>query len=167
MHAFTNSAGCDSVVNLFLTVQKIDVNLQKKDESLQASGGYYYKWYQCPEWEELGSSEDSYLPDHLGEYRVVGYKGGCTDTSDCVYFDGGTVSLNYPNPFLNDVWISILYEDPVDIRLFDNQGRILFKETDIPDKFYELDFRVTHGIYYLNVQNANFSKTFKLLKVGQ
>lgn len=107
--SLTTSAGCDSTVNLVVSIVNVDVVVSKTDSTLTASApDASYQWINCADNSPIdGATGQSFTPEVSGEYAVVITVGqGCVDTSECTIVDifnsisdAFTIQLNaYPNP---------------------------------------------------------------------
>lgn len=107
--SFTSSVGCDSTVNLVVSIVNVDVAVTKMDSTLTASAtDASYQWIDCADNSPIdGATAQSFTPVGSGEYAVVIVNAaGCVDTSECVVVDifnsisdAFTIQLNaFPNP---------------------------------------------------------------------
>ena len=83
---FSNIHGCDSIVNLDLTVQTVDASVSQSGFTLTAhASDADYKWLNCAdEYSNIvGETNQSYTATKSGSYAVEITQGNCADTSDC------------------------------------------------------------------------------------
>ncbi len=76
--------GCDSIINLNLTINTVNNNITQTGITLTATAGYTYKWLNCATNSLIpGAVSQSYTPAVSGSYAVIVTNNGCTDTSIC------------------------------------------------------------------------------------
>ncbi|UTW63838.1 T9SS type A sorting domain-containing protein [bacterium SCSIO 12741] len=114
-YTLTNKSGCDSVVTLDLTIQKVDTQITRVGDTLHAlaQGLAYFQWLDCDSNYKAipGASHSKFAPSKPGQYAVAINQNWCFDTTSCsTYFpsDNGTnvdelrterpVFNAYPNP---------------------------------------------------------------------
>ncbi len=85
----TNVNGCDSVVQLNLTVIETETGISITDSSLKASlAADGYQWVDCiANFRAIeGATSQVYLPNQSGDYAVITFQETCIDTSQCALF---------------------------------------------------------------------------------
>jgi len=108
--------GCDSIINLHLTINNPDVSVfQFINTLVSATSGATYQWINCDSASLItGEISQQFTPAKTGSYAVIVTKNGCTDTSDC----NSVVVLNvdefyksgfrvYPNPTVDELVIEV------------------------------------------------------------
>jgi hypothetical protein len=115
-HTVTNTAGCDSVVTLNLTVNPVNVNVSNNSPTLTADAfGATYQWIDCDDNSPIsGETNQSFEATTNGNFAVIVTIDNCSDTSDCQEVNNvGTLELDladdivlFPNP--NDGKFQIL-----------------------------------------------------------
>lgn len=93
----SNSAGCDSVVQLTLTGLIVDTSVTQNGATLTANHvGTYYQWLDCNNGYAPvpGAGSQTFAATANGTYAVLVLQGGCYDTSGC--HTVSTVGLNSP-----------------------------------------------------------------------
>ncbi|MFN4235096.1 MAG: immunoglobulin domain-containing protein [Bacteroidia bacterium] len=170
---FTATAGCDSVVQLNLTVNSLpNVNVSINGNQLEATSGFVsYQWY----FNGLpinGATSNVYIPIQSGSYYVeVEDLNGCQNLSEIVDYNLTGINENalgsleiYPNPARDIVWIKS--DASTQIIISDLSGRII-KEIKIENELkLELsDF--SNGIYLVNYLNNKGTAGFKKLVVNK
>ncbi len=103
-----NFAGCDSIIEIELTIKSVDTQVQKNGNQLTANTGpAVYQWIECSSGPISGATAQSYNVISNGSYAVIITQNGCTDTSACFDFTNvgiAPISLNrpqinvFPNP---------------------------------------------------------------------
>ena len=106
----TSQHGCDSVVNLDLTVVSIDAGVSVQNDSILAhEEDATYQWLDCQNGyiPVPGETARLFVANESGNYAVEITLGTCRDTSECVVVTVGPTGLNeqaaspfsiYPNP---------------------------------------------------------------------
>ncbi|HIA36429.1 MAG TPA: T9SS type A sorting domain-containing protein [Flavobacteriales bacterium] len=113
-----NTAGCDSVVTLNLTIDTVDVSVSQTDSVLTANdSSATYQWLNCNNGfaPVSGAVYQSFTPSAIGNYAVEVQKNGCVDTSACYSVTALMVKPNYfdasllisPNPTSGKVYIDL------------------------------------------------------------
>jgi hypothetical protein len=159
--------GCDSIVNLVLTIINVEAIINVNGFTLSTTQPYdTYQWLLNNQ-AITGATQGSYTVPSNGSYRVVvGLASGCTDTSD-VYVVNNVTGINdingigkqihvYPNPS-ND-YIRINSPVAINTVLTSLDGRTVFQNTNtttIPVK------ELNNGVYFLRIMD----KEGRLIKV--
>ena len=109
-----NVFGCDSVVNLDLSVIQLNTEIQLDDITLTAaSGADTYQWFDCDDDIDIvGATNQSFSPSLTGNYGVRISQDGCNAESNCIFIVISStrelhnigVSL-YPNPVSDKIII--------------------------------------------------------------
>ncbi|MFI5171831.1 MAG: SBBP repeat-containing protein [Chitinophagales bacterium] len=176
--AYLNSMfGCDSIINLSLTVNEIDVSTYTLDTSLiaQASGAAY-QWVDCLDGYLAieGATDQSFTPEYASEFAVIINQNGCVDTSACFAvgpadfinnFSEITVML-YPNPASQSIMIKTsipIYDATLEIKnLF---GETVFIKTKFNPATEMFDISgLAPGFYLLHLHNIRIDKTVTVIK---
>ncbi len=78
--------GCDSVINLTLSINELDLGISQDGTTLIANTtGASYQWLDCNDNSVIdGATERSYTGTEGVSYAVIVDDGYCSDTSDCV-----------------------------------------------------------------------------------
>src|SRR6185436_13031654 len=94
---FPLAAGCDSVVELNLTVTAVDTSVSQNGSSLTSNlAGATYQWLDCNNGMAVigGATSQTYSPPANGNYAVAVTANNCTDTSACHLVTGVGISEN-------------------------------------------------------------------------
>ncbi|UKN01210.1 T9SS type A sorting domain-containing protein [Paracrocinitomix mangrovi] len=165
-----SSAGCDSTIQLNLTINQTDLFVIQSQQNLTASQfGANYQWINCATQSAIsGATNQSYIATQNGDYAVIIELNGCTDTSACYTVSGmGTDELEkfsvniFPNPAKDMVHIQLTEKyDFINLELRDLSGRLVFESTYNNTSKIELATPFTKGIYLLNISidGENLSK---------
>ena len=169
-----NSAGCDSVITVNLTINNPDTTVAVSGFILTASAvSAQYQWLDCNKNMEAinGATNQTFVPTANGNYAVEVTQNGCTDTSACFAVVGVGIDeqsifseLNfYPNP--NNGTLNFDFGDlkQVAITIHDLNGKMVYQELGITNQNHQLTFQAAPGIYVLEVQSEGISKTYKLI----
>ena len=147
-------AGCDSIITIDLSFN-IDTSVTVYFYGLVSNETYAsYQWIDCDNSNEPipGATEQSFYPFMDGTYAVIVSKGGCTDTSNCLfhkYYDVPEYSTDdlkvYPIP-TNGI-LRIEADNITKIEIRDLQGRQVYSGTES-----EVDLsNLPNGIYIVSV----------------
>lgn len=109
MDTIPNIAGCDSIIQINLTIDTVDISVTQTLNDLTANAiGATYQWVDCNNSFTILSGETNQIMPYSvpGDFAVIVSENGCTDTSACyvVVVTGieQNVSSNeiqlYPNP---------------------------------------------------------------------
>ena len=175
----TTAAGCDSVLEIQVTIKSINKGLSMQGKKLRSkANGASYQWFKCiNEYSPIPSAiGQEFVPTESGDYAVAIQKNGCRDTSECISFNSLGNSAKkaidehlyqvFPNPFNDYFQLSSSDKALVNIELLNSLGqRVLTKNAVAIDSEIELD--LPSGIYYLKIQpsgNQNESQIFRLIK---
>jgi len=169
-----NSAGCDSIISINLTIDTVDNSTNQNGNILSANALVSaYKWLDCNKnYAEIpGEVNQFYTPIVIGNYAVEVTTDGCVDTSDCI----NVVSLGsndfktdmpmhvYPNPS-NGVF-SLESDLKLDnIRVHDLYGKLVFS-TRVNQKITLIDLsNLDNGVYFLQAANYELNLNMKIIK---
>jgi hypothetical protein len=160
-HTISNTAGCDSVVTLDLTINTVDVSVTVNSITLTATlSGASYQWVDCANSYAIiaGETNQSFTPTVNGDYAVIIDDGVCMDTSICYNINGvginetrNTSSVNiYPNPTKGKMTIEC--KDMEKVEVIDITGKLVYE--------------ITVSCNILNIDIASFSKGAYFVKVS-
>lgn len=164
----TNSAGCDSVITLNLTINTVDSSVVINGNVLTASlTGVMYQWINCGNANAIIPNEtnQSFTALTSGTYAVIITQNGCSDTSACFTFTSVGMAENafgsqikiYPSPGKGILIIEGDFQEQINITLTDVSGKqVLSKIEDGLTRKYELNTEsLSNGMYLLKIQGAN------------
>jgi len=176
------NVGCDSIIELQLTVSSITNTVSQSSAILQtAASGSAYQWIDCATNTTITNATNStYQPTQSGNYAVAVTYGNCIDTSSCFAFS--TVGL--PSSISAEVIFQTRYNSNSDyiqlhaeklqgnigvLRLMDLFGRIIFQKTIENIASGNLDLEIpakgmNTGIYILNLITERDNVSGKVLK---
>ncbi|MDB9838442.1 HYR domain-containing protein, partial [bacterium] len=164
--------GCDSLVTLNLTINKIDSTIVRLGSTIYAQTGYdSYQWHECTSSGFVplnNQTNDSIIITANGDYAAVITNEGCTDTSICMsindigYFEYTDITFSlFPNPTTGQIKIvqqgSSLSNNTYQLQLIDSRGRIMEGEkVNFRDNYILMDFQnYPSGVYHLILMNEN------------
>lgn len=167
----SNTASCDSIITINLTINSIDVSVTNNDPTLTANATVAdYLWINCNDNSPInGETNQSFTPTSNGTYAVIVTQNECSDTSICyTIVSVGKEELKgdnpiltvYPNPSMGSFNIHYYGMENDSYSLWDVSGKVirrgfLTKGNNIIALDNEID-----GIYFLNVAE----NTFRLVK---
>jgi PKD repeat protein len=172
-----NSVGCDSNIIVQLTVVEVDTSIQFNQQQLWANASNAtYQWCMCDNSILLpiaNATNQSYTPMQSGYYAVIVTQQGCSDTSNCHYFNythaGNSYRTEikvYPNP-LKDHKINIVLPEQTDmlnIQLFELSGKPVLQKSFFNSQKVSLELHLPAGIYFMQIQTDKENSIFKIIK---
>ncbi|UKN00704.1 T9SS type A sorting domain-containing protein [Paracrocinitomix mangrovi] len=166
----TNTAGCDSIININLVLHSIDTAVDIIEDTLMANFiANSYQWIECKDSTVLsGATDQFYLPIQNGNYAVVLYYEGCVDTSECIAFQGlGENEINqyqvkvFPNPTFGNFVVELVDFQKINrIEVLNTLGTLILREDNINNTNY-FELQLSSGIYFIDVV-TNSSKNLRL-----
>jgi hypothetical protein len=160
-YTLTNSAGCDSVVTLNLTINYVDVTTYVNGITIWANNtNASYQWIDCDNFYAPipGETYRSFTPFSNGNYAVELIEYNCIKISNCVPITTIGISERntiqnfriYPNPSNEFVTITGALGS-YEIEVFDLTGRKMIT-TEMTTNSLQLDVSsLTQGVYLLKV----------------
>jgi hypothetical protein len=160
-YTLTNSAGCDSVVTLNLTINYVDVTTYVNGITIWANNtNASYQWIDCDNFYAPipGETYRSFTPFSNGNYAVELIEYNCIKISNCVPI--ATIGISerntiqnfrmYPNPSNEFVTVTGALGS-YEIEVFDLTGRKMIT-TEMTTNSLQLDVSsLTQGVYLLKV----------------
>jgi hypothetical protein len=169
---FTATAGCDSVVQLNLTVNPLpNVNITINGNQLVATSGFVsYQWYLNGQ-PIAGATSESYTPLQEGNYYVeVTDFNGCSNMSNILGFQFAGISdadvskiQVYPNPTADWVWLTGI-ELNSKLRIMVLSGRVI-QVMEAVTSPYSVNFsELPDGCYIIQIVSNETIHTFRIIK---
>lgn len=164
MDTIPNSIGCDSVIQVNLTINTVDTAVTINIPNLEAQAtGAAYQWFDCNTQQLLpGEVNQVFTPVVNGNYAVIVTQNGCTDTSACqsVTFLGNSQMAGkmdvrvYPNPTAGEIMIQWA-EDPgqVKVDIINELGETVLQQVQNGTLFRAL-IPGASGIYFIRLTDA-------------
>jgi hypothetical protein len=162
MDTIPNSNGCDSVITINLTVNKVDATFDKRGDQFVANAvGATYQWMTCGAGfvPISGETGQIYMATAVGMYGLQVTENGCTDTSECYNHTALNIKDNLinhlivsPNPTESRIDINLgANYDEVKIELLNTLGMVISTDTYFSSNKMELELDYPAGIYFLRV----------------
>lgn len=175
-YILTNSVGCDSIINLNLTINTIDTSVTFINGiTLQSNNSQAeYQWLDCSNGMSpiFGDTNQTFTATSNGSYAIQISDSVCVDTSYC--FTIKTVGINeksnnfnlnaYPNPSSGEFRLQFYSENaPKSYELYSTDGKLIMK-----NKFnnaYIINIKEhSDGLYWLKVYFENGTSVIKIQK---
>jgi hypothetical protein len=168
----TDGNGCENTDSINITVFTIDNSTTTTSTTIAANAtGNTYQWIDCNNGNQAiaGATNISYTATVNGNYAVIIYEAGCTDTSACVSIQTvgieestPTQVLVYPNPTNGYIYVQVATDGYY--QLTDMLGQVvasmpLYAQTNNPVNLSELK----NGIYFISQANKNSSSRTKIV----
>ena len=171
-----NVLGCDSIIELNITIHTIDVTVIDSVYQLSASANSAaYQWVNCATNYSniLGATSQTFTPSTSGNYAVIINENGCTDTSMCYNTAVITGVREYsfapkimPNP--TNGAIIILFDKNEQggvVKLTDLLGNVLQVQAIKNTKTEELIINGAAGMYLIDITTPEGKRSVsKILK---
>lgn len=155
--------GCDSTVEIWLTVKKSDLSIEKIGNTLQAGqDSAIYQWISCSNFGIIPfESKQIFTPSIDGDYAVIVIYKGCQDTTPCTSFRySGLNELSskiggklFPNPGNGNFKLELNSPVNSELMIYDASGRLL-KVYRIDGDVAEIETDLDSGIYLLMLGNG-------------
>ena len=133
-----NVNGCDSVISVDLTIQSVDLTIDKVSTGATLkvnAAGFTYQWLDCDNNYAVipGATKQTYKATKAGNYAVIVGNQWNTDTSACVQQNLGIASKIpsdiqvYPNPNngMFQVDLGSLYNDVLYLQVLDPRAKVI------------------------------------------
>ncbi len=166
--------GCDSTVNLTLTVEAIDLTVGLVGAVLTANqAGAAYQWVDCDNGNAAINGEISatYSPTVTGNYAVEITLNGCTETSVCTLVDFTSIdelninsSVVFPNPVSDVFEIKNIEQFGTinSISLMDVNGKVV-RQISINDNSTNIG-NLDAGVYFLRIVSESGDSIISVVK---
>lgn len=166
----TADNGCDSTIDIDLTVKELDESIIQSGPVLTAVEiGATYQWYDC-DLKSIISGENgkSFTASINGNYAVIITKDNCTDSSACKTVTGlgiarrdlsNFISLQ-PNPNSGIFKIMLPQSNAVFfIKITDLSGREYYNAAH-SEEWADIEISIRNGIYLVEVSSSSGEKAF-------
>lgn len=175
VYYLTDNQGCDSVVQLHLTMNSIDTTLLFVGYTLEANeNDGTYQWLNCDDGYNTISGEinQNFTPLQNGSYAVEITKGMCVDTTNCVAVHPISITENNetinvvisPNPTNGKVFVSNRKLEDVQVNIYNALGQVEFRKELKALSQLELILPESKGLYFIDIIGGKEHKTYKLIK---
>jgi len=171
----TNSAGCDSIITLDLTINTLTTTVTQDSSLLTADEmGATYQWVECPALTPIsGATNQSFTPSVSGEYAVIVSNNQCSDTSNCYYVILSNTVKNtfensleiFPNPTDGkfSIDLGVQYKSTT-ITIFDLTGKQILSNTYDNNQLLNVNLEAPSGVYFLTIEAEGKKAVVKLIK---
>jgi len=167
-----NAAGCDSALEIALTIVPIDTSILKEGDLLRSNAtGVTYQWLDCITKKIIsGATNQDFNPTYTAEFAVIVSKNGCQDTSGCAAVQGvgitetsakSTVVLS-PNPNNGSFTLTAANVQVQGIKIFNLEGKLLktFDVSNRPNQHLEFHQK---GVFILKVETDKNEQNLRLV----
>lgn len=166
--------GCDSTVNLTLTVEAIDPTVSSSGTVLTANqAGATYQWIDCDNGNMAisGETNASYTATVTGNYAVEITLNGCTEISACTLVDFASInelninsSVVFPNPVSDVFEIKNIeqFGTITSISLMDVNGKVV-QQISVDDKSTNIG-NLDAGVYFLRIVSESGDSIISVVK---
>ena len=173
---FVNTVGCDSTLNLQVTISPLNSAISVQDNFFSASDSTAsYQWLNCETGEIIiGENNWQFVATSAGSYAAIITKDNCSDTSACIVtlrvneiIDRNDKITIYPNPSSEFIIVNTLQRhSKLSAELSDVSGKLIAKKSVENAKQFELDIRSLYsGVYLLSITREDGKRTVhKIIK---
>lgn len=169
-----NTAGCDSVLTIQLTVNTVDVSVTNLSPVLQANAlGASYQWLDCNTGMSAlsGAVNQMYTASVNGTYAVQVTQNGCTDTSACITVTNVGLPLIesdmpgvYPNPTSRDLRITCAEHHLMSASVYNAIGQKVLQVQPGTVTSWQLTIPGPAGVYFLQLKVDDRIYHYKIAK---
>ncbi|NOS94639.1 MAG: T9SS type A sorting domain-containing protein [Cyclobacteriaceae bacterium] len=168
--------GCDSVVNLTLTVKSMNKTIiQSVNKLVAQETNALYQWVKCEGSKTVpvpGATESTFTPLEPGSYGLILNKNGCTETSDCISLvivsaDDSLQSIQvYPNPTSQKVIIQLPRQETYFyVRVHDVNGKLEEAQRIENKDNVEISLvSLQNGVYIIEIETDKGKLFAKVIK---
>lgn len=164
--------GCDSIIQLNLTIQTVDSTVSRNGNTLNANqSGATYQWLTCKngKYPITGATGQSFSPLTNGSYAVQISSGKCKATSDCLLFtkvsvdkitDRKFIVSAFPNPIDEVLYIKLNHgtwpsNQPIIAEIFDVTGKQIISKSIQSERTLVNTKTFKRGVYFIQVKVAH------------
>lgn len=171
-----SAEGCDSVVTLKLTINKVDTSVVRTGEELTANASAAsYQWLDCENGNAIidGETGKTYSPTKSGDYAVEIKQNNCTDTSSCftvilagIDHSGSTRKISvYPNVTHGPLHINMgETKNEFSVVVSDMSGRTISQYFYRNTSNEEINLAADAGMYLVTIFSGDQSASFRVVK---
>jgi hypothetical protein len=173
----TSVAGCDSIVQLTLSLLSVNTSVTQSGATLTAGHvGLFYQWLDCNNGFApiSGATSQSFTPSVNGSYAVIVQQSGCFDTSACITVTNVSIAEQqlsdnisvYPAVTKGQIYLEMRQMLPlVTLQLFDMSGRKIRQEELSNVRNHTMDLSgLAAGVYQVRLTTPEGSVTRKVVK---
>ncbi len=176
-HTLINTAGCDSVVTLDLTINTVNNGITNSSPTLSANAtGAVYQWLDCDNNFTIipGETNQDFTATTSGNYAVKISQNNCTDTSNCELISVIGVIENsfkfsphiFPNPTSGQLNLELdNIQEQITINISSITGRLVSTKKYTSTKKIYFEIIEARGVYMVEIisQDGNHAK-LKVIK---
>lgn len=174
-YIFTNAVGCDSVVTLDLTINRVDTSITQTANTLSANAtGTTYQWLDCNNALNVltGETNSTFTPAANGDYAVEITQNGCVDTSACYSMNTVGIFENnfgkdlavYPNPTSGNITIALGSSYPViNTNIINSIGQLIQRLEFSNTQEVELKITGPTGLYFVEIMTTDNKKAILMI----
>ncbi len=162
----TTIAGCDSILEIDLTINTVDASVTLIDSTIFVSNtnADSYQWVDCDNGYApiSGATGTQFTPTYTGNFAVIVTTGSCTDTSACNYVQLSNINTLpeeviqvYPNPASNELHIFSGNYTEYHWTISDVSGKVISTGEQFSSEQTINISRMRSGFYYLNIRLVN------------
>jgi hypothetical protein len=166
--------GCDSTLNLNISITDIDTSLSQNGLTLTANeAAAQYQWYNCSNNQQIiGATSQSFTPTAAGSYAVLITQSGCSANSACAQINiSGQVNTEnsanikiYPNPNNGCFQIDLSdYNKEFNFKIYNLSGQEIPSLLEINNSLINVELLAPAGVYFLKSASQNL--VFKIIKI--
>ncbi len=170
-----NTAGCDSILKINLTINSVDTSVTNSDPVLTANAeNASYQWLDCNNnFEKIaGETGREFTASVNGSYAVEVSTNNCIDTSSCFSILKAAVLQNKFDSFVKvfptiaDNYISIecLSGSAEKVTIYDLYGRLIFSKSNLKELEVIDISTFNQGTYFVEVITNERKVTQKFIK---
>ena len=166
-HTLTTINGCDSVIELHLTIDTVNKGITKSQDTLWANAlNASYQWLDCNNGYAVipGKTSRQFIAPANGNYAVKITENNCTDTSVCVNVTGiGIASIEkplsfqmLPNPTKGK--LELFFDEKIgasQLLVINATGQLVFKQSLSSTDHITITIPGADGVYFLRVQEIS------------
>lgn len=172
-----NKAGCDSILSIDVEVY------EKRTISIERIGNFIFtdanadsfQWLECSNAFSIipASNNDSIFVVNSGDYAVVAFSNGCSDTSECINFNSidvngisnFSIAKVYPIPSGTEIYFD--FPKASKLRISSTNGQLIF-EKNCNSGLNSIDIHEWKpGIYYAFITSDQVSSVVKLVVITE
>lgn len=168
--------GCDSIIEIDLTVETVDVSVEQEMTELKANATFAsFRWLDCNDNYSAvaGATLNTFSSSTGGTFAAEVTQNSCVDTSDCYTIAAlsvGTVDGEqfavYPNP--TNGLVTLQFEglqDNVDVTITNIVGQVVYQQSYGQTDKIDLNINSDAGIYFIEFKTPQYnSELIKVIK---
>lgn len=176
-YTFESIWGCDSIVNLDLTIISVDTSISVTNGNLIIANATNatFAWIDCQDGHIIfdDPSMSQFMPNYNGPFAVIVTQNGCSDTSECVIILGigieernGTMDVQiYPNPASEKINITLNKSIDAEVSVCNLAGKALIRYTLKGKSNFDLSIsNLESGVYFIKILSKEGLIIEKLIK---